>query len=136
MGASGTPPSTTRRVMSMNRILVAIAVAALPLAACQKAPDVTYQEEGYKRSPQMAPTAPKTSVVQKVEQAPAVASSHPTGLERFRRDFGNEGRFVYERGFRLDTWTGCVTDGRTGVPVMDNHYEPECGYTDRAPEKG
>lgn len=119
----------------MNRILVAIAVAALPLAACQKSPDVTYQEEGFRNTPQMAPSAEKAKTPAKAEQAPALPRAPLTAAERFQRDFGNEGRFVYARGFRLDTWTGCVTDSRTGVPVMDNLYQPECSYSDRAAEK-
>jgi hypothetical protein len=124
----------------MNRILLALAVAALPLAACQKSPDVTYQDRAVQTAADTgarreSPAARTTTTQAKAEQAPALPRAPLTAVERFQRDFGNEGRFVHARGFRLDTWTGCVTDGRTGVPVMDNQYQPECGYTDRAPRK-
>lgn len=109
----------------MNRTIL-LAAVLLPLAACGRSPNVEYQPDGYRNSPEMAPAARVDAV-----EAKPVVQRPPTGRQRFERDFGNDGRFVYSHGFRLDSWTGCVTVDRTGVPIVNARQRPECSYRQR-----
>jgi hypothetical protein len=114
----------------MNRMIVSLAVAALPLAACHKAPDVEYQQVGLETT-QPAKTIDRAATS---ERPTAGLPRQASGVARFERDFGNQDRFAYEGQFRLDRWTGCVTDTRTGVPTLTDEGLPECGYIDRKVE--
>lgn len=119
----------------MKRLHVTIAIAALPLAACHKAPDVEYQVMGAEATkPSTSGTVPTPSTASAPK--PSGDAARPSPVDRFVRDFGNQDRFEYQGQFRLDRWTGCVADSRSGVAVLNDEGVPECGYAEQVADHG